>query len=121
MGASLRAGVAALPADATAVIVLLADLPEIEADDLPRLLAAHAADPAAILRATAADGRPGHPVLLPAGLFPALAQAAGDTGARDLLAARPERVRPVPLPGTRAITDLDTPEAWAEWRARTGR
>lgn len=121
MGASLRAGVAALPAGATAVLVLLADLPEIEAEDLARLLAAHAATPAAILRGTAADGRPGHPVLIPADLFPALARAAGDAGARALLAEHAGRVRGVALPGARAVTDLDTPEDWAAWRARTGR
>ncbi|MCL4187246.1 MAG: nucleotidyltransferase family protein [Rhodobacteraceae bacterium] len=121
MGASLRAGVSALPAGTTAVLVLLADLPEIEAGDLARLLSAHAAWPGAILRGTAEDGRPGHPVLFPAAFLPALRLVAGDAGARELLAAHAGQVRPVPLPGARAVTDLDTPEAWAEWRARTGR
>lgn len=120
MGASLRAGVAALPAGVSGVLVLLADMPEIGAEDLRRLLEAHAARPGAILRASSEDGRPGHPVLFPAALFPELRRAAGDAGARALLAARAEEVVAVPLPGARALTDLDTPEAWAEWRARTG-
>ena len=70
-----------------------------------------------ILRATAEDGRPGHPVILPARLYPLLAGLAGDTGARTVLAAHAAEVVAHPLPGTRALVDLDTPEAWADWRA----
>ena len=33
-----------------------------------------------------------------------------------LLARHPVRLHP--LPADRAVTDLDTPEAWAAWRAR---
>jgi CTP:molybdopterin cytidylyltransferase MocA len=119
LGATLRAGVAALR-DAAAILVLLADLPEITAADLGRLVAIHAAaggDDAPILRATASDGTPGHPVLFPAWAFPALAALSGDTGAGPVLAAWRARVQSIPLPGRRAVTDLDTPEAWAAWRA----
>ncbi len=100
------------------LLVMLADMPEIETADLRRLIAAHAAAPDRVVRATAASGRGGQPVLFPARLVPALAGLAGDEGARRLLAG--EEVVAVPLPGDRAVTDLDTPEAWAEWRARTG-
>lgn len=120
MASSLRAGVKAV-ADAAGLLVLLADMPEIEAEDLAlmqRLFAASANQP--ILRATSATGQPGHPVLFPARCFAALASLEGDQGARALLGNDPE-VEMVPLPGLRAVTDLDTPEAWAEWRARTGR
>jgi CTP:molybdopterin cytidylyltransferase MocA len=118
MGASIRAGVAALPAGATGVLVLLADLPEITADDLRTMLDRHRTAPDAVLRATAEDGRPGHPVLFPARLFPALGRLTGDAGAREVLG--PEAVVPVALAGERAVTDLDTPEAWLAWRARGG-
>lgn len=120
MASSLRAGVKAV-ADAAGLLVLLADMPEIEAEDLAlmqRLFAASANQP--ILRATSATGQPGHPVLFPARCFAALVGLEGDQGARALLGNDPE-VEMVPLPGLRAVTDLDTPEAWAEWRARTGR
>ena len=120
MAASLRAGARVAAAHgASALIVLLADLPEIEAGDVARFVAAHGEAPEAVWRGTAAEGRPGHPVLFPARLFPALAALRGDEGAKALLAR--EEVRPLPLDGNRAVTDLDTPEAWAEWRARTGR
>lgn len=118
MGASIRAGVAALPEGASGVLLLLADLPELGAGDLAAMLARHAAAPGAVLRATSADGRPGHPVVFPARLFPALAALRGDAGARAVLEGA--AVVPVPLPDARATTDLDTPEAWAEWRSKTG-
>jgi molybdenum cofactor cytidylyltransferase len=41
----------------------------------------------------------------------------GDQGARDLLRAHADDVRAVVLPARHAVTDLDTPEDWANWRA----
>lgn len=38
----------------------------------------------------------------------------GDSGGRDIL--KREVVRLVALPGRRALTDLDTPEDFADWR-----
>lgn len=101
------------------VLVMLADMPEIETGDLRRLIVAHRDDPARPVRAASAAGRPGQPVLFPARLVPSMARLRGDEGARRLLEG--EDVRLVPLAGARALTDLDTPEDWAEWRARTGR
>lgn len=118
MAASLRAGLAALPADAVAAMIVLADMPEITAADLDALLAAFRADTAApILRATGADGTPGHPVIFPADLFGELAELSGDRGARAIIAAHPERLKLFSLPERHALTDLNTPEAWAAWRA----
>lgn len=117
MGASIRAGVAALPDGCDAVMILPADLPELTEVDLARMLSVQAAQPGAILRAIDCDGRPGHPVVFPADLFASLAACRGDTGARDLLRDHAGRVVTVPLPDRHATTDLDTPEDWAAWRA----
>jgi CTP:molybdopterin cytidylyltransferase MocA len=82
MSASLCAGLRGMPADATAALVLLVDLPDVTADVVRRVLETGAGT-AALARATY-DGRPGHPVLLGrehwAGI---LATATGDRGARD--------------------------------------
>jgi CTP:molybdopterin cytidylyltransferase MocA len=122
MAASIRAGVAAVPDGAAGLMILLADLPDLEANDLTALIAAFLDDPARpILRATSATGAPGHPVIFPADLFGDLAQVTGDAGARSVVAHHRDRLRDIALPGDRAVTDLDTPEAWAAWRARTGR
>lgn len=116
MAASIRRGVAALPAGTEAVMIVPADMPELTATDFAALGGRF--DPArpALLQAAGADGTPGHPVLFPRDCFPALAALSGDRGARDVLSANRERLVRVPLPGRHALTDLDTPEAWAAWR-----
>ena len=111
MGASLGAGIAALPGDASGVLILLADMPDISSDDLSAVL--NGFDGRARRGATA-DGTPGHPVLLPRRLFAAVQAVSGDEGARQVL--KGADVVLVPLPGQNAVTDLDTPEAWAAWR-----
>jgi CTP:molybdopterin cytidylyltransferase MocA len=115
MSASLRRGAAACP-PGHALMVLPADMPDLGTADLSAVLAAQTRHPDRILRATAADGTPGQPVLFPPAHLPRFTGLAGDQGARGLLAG--QDVGPVRLPGTRAITDLDTPEDWAAWRAQ---
>ncbi|HKL54630.1 MAG: nucleotidyltransferase family protein [Roseovarius sp.] len=120
IAASLRAGAAwAQARRAMGLMVLLADLPDLETGDLERLLAMFRHDPAHPIRATDMSGQTGHPVIFPARLFGALTQLSGDQGARAVLAQ--EKVVTLPLPDQRATTDLDTPEAWAEWRRHNPR
>jgi CTP:molybdopterin cytidylyltransferase MocA len=115
MAASLRAGAGwARARGACGLMVLLPDMPDLTEADIRSALQAY--DDKSILRATTEGGQPGHPVIFPAALLPEMAALRGDAGARDLLSRHP--VRLLPLPGTRAITDLDTPEDWAAWRAR---
>lgn len=116
MAESLKAGIAALPALAP-VLLVLADLPELQTADLSAVLEAGEAAPELIHRGASDTGQPGHPVLLPAWLRPEILDLTGDQGARELLQCHRDKVRLVPLPGARAITDLDTPEDWAAWRA----
>ena len=118
MAASLVAGLRAMPPGP--VMLLLADLPEITAEDLLRMAAAHRAAPEMIHRGTAQDGTPGHPVIFPAWARDELLALTGDQGARDLLRRHAAEVQPTTLPGAHATTDLDTPEAWADWRASRG-
>ncbi|WGH78544.1 nucleotidyltransferase family protein [Jannaschia ovalis] len=114
MSASIRAGVAACRSDA--LLIHLADMPEIGAAELQAVSDAWRAGTAPILRATAADGTPGQPVVFDRALYPELRALEGDAGAKPLLPRHP--VERVALPGRAALTDLDTPEDWAAWRAR---
>ena len=98
---------------ATALMVLPGDMPDLTTADLNRLITAFALNPGTCHRGASA-GEPGHPVILPACLLPAVAQLSGDTGARNLLAG--ESVILIDLPARHALTDLDTPEDWARWR-----
>lgn len=117
MGGSLRAGVGALRPGWRGVLIVLADMPEITADDLATLIDAFDGTPDRILRACSEDGTPGHPVLFGAAYRPALLELSGDRGARALMAGAGDALRLVPLPGRRAVVDLDTPEEWEAWRA----
>lgn len=114
MARSLAAGVSALPEGAVAVMVLLADMPDVTTEDMRRVLAAF--DGEVILRGATADGKLGHPVVFPFRDFAALRSLEGDEGAKTIMEANADRVRPVVLPYSHARTDLDTPEDWAAWR-----
>ncbi|MHA1528352.1 MAG: NTP transferase domain-containing protein [Alphaproteobacteria bacterium] len=121
MGTSVGAGVTGLRADADAVLIVLADMPEVTASDFDRLLAAF--DPAegrAIVRAVTEAGRPGHPVLFGRRFFEPLRALEGDRGARSLIEDHKEFLVDVVLPGAAAATDLDTPGDWEAWRAGRG-
>jgi CTP:molybdopterin cytidylyltransferase MocA len=121
MGGTLRDGIAALP-DAPRAMILLADLPEITAEDLRAVLAAADRTPGALAwRGTDQSGRAGHPILIARALRPAFAGLRGDDGGRSVMAAHRDRTVLVPLPGRHATLDLDTPQDWAAWRAATGR
>lgn len=118
MAASIRRGIAALPVGTEGVMLLPADMPELETQDLLHVAAHFHGKDGPILRATSADGQAGHPVVFPSRCFVALRDISGDQGARALL--KLDKVQYVALPGHHAITDLDTPEAWAAWRAARG-
>ena len=118
LSASIGAAVEILPPDVHAVMVLLPDLPDLETSDLLTVMQAHTAMPDKALRGTTADGTPGHPVVIPREHFRALTLLTGDEGAAPLM--RTLQPATIALPGDRAVTDLDTPEAWAAWRAEHG-
>ncbi|WP_406644428.1 nucleotidyltransferase family protein [Aliisedimentitalea scapharcae] len=114
MAASIRRGVAALPDTVDAVMILPSDMPELTTQDLLTIAEHHTDNSRTILRATAQNGTPGHPVLFPRAYFSALQSLSGDQGARPVLRMGP--ITPIALPAQHALTDLDTPEAWDAWR-----
>lgn len=115
MGHSIAGGVAALPDDIDAIMILPADMPEITGADIATLCIAWEDAPKdGLLRATSQDGKPGHPVIFPRRCFGDLQALSGDQGARSVLAG--EKPHLVALPGRHALTDLDTPDDWRDWR-----
>lgn len=120
MGASIATGTALRPRQATALMILPADMPGLSTDDLIAMKDAWAAAPAnAILRGTGADGAPGHPVIFPAACFNALESLTGDQGARAVIAGHDGPVLDIPLPGDHAQLDIDTPEEWSAFLSRS--
>ena len=121
MASSLKAGIAALPAQARGALVMLADMPLIAVATLDRLIAAFAdaGEPDAVVPVR--DGRPGNPALIGRAMFEELARLSGDEGARKLL-ARPDRtVLRCDIDDPGIAIDIDTPEALAALRGHVTR
>ncbi|MCX7150319.1 MAG: molybdopterin-binding/glycosyltransferase family 2 protein [Rhodocyclales bacterium] len=117
MASSLRCGLAALPADADAVVVLLADMPWIDGGHIDRLLAAFDPQQPRII-APVRDGRRGNPILWPRKLFAEMAAVSGDVGAREVLQRHASQIDSVAFDDDAIFADLDTPQALAEAAAR---
>jgi molybdenum cofactor cytidylyltransferase len=111
LGTSLRAGIAALPAQADGVIVCLGDMPQVDAAMIDRLIGALDPDKGALIAVPTIDRQRGNPVVWSRRFFSDLMGVEGDVGARHLIGRYSEAVIEVPLSGTAALTDIDTPEA----------
>ena len=119
MNASLRTGLRSIPKDTDAVMVMLADMPDITQDDLNSVLqAVDLESDTLIWRAVTASGAAGHPIVFSTTLLPELTALSGDAGGSSVVRAHADKTQRVPLPDDHARTDLDTPEAWATWRAK---
>ncbi|MGR3615841.1 MAG: nucleotidyltransferase family protein [Paracoccaceae bacterium] len=120
MAASIRAGIAKMPPNVQAVMIVPSDMPDLETSDFIILFKAMGGS-TGIIRASDSQGIPGHPVLFPRRYFAELQALTGDNGGREVLRRHADHVITVPLSGTRALTDLDTPEAWEQWRRARSR
>lgn len=118
MGASLRAGLSAIPEvlpDATRCLLTLVDLPDVGVDVIGRVLA-QPDTPDALARASY-DAVPGHPVLMGRDHWAgAMAGATGDRGARDYL--RGHQTVLVECGDLATGRDVDRPDASGEPTAR---
>jgi len=113
LGTSLRAGIAALPGDVDGVIVCLGDMPQVDAGLIDRLIGALDPDKSVLVALPTIDGKRGNPVVWSRRFFPDLMTVEGDVGARHLIGRYAEAVAEVPVTGSAALTDVDTPEALA--------
>ena len=109
LASSLRAGIAALPETTDGALVVLADMPGVQADLIARLIAAFTAEAGGVIVYPADDtGRQGHPVLWPNRLFPELLALEGDAGGKTLLQKHKAISRAFPVSGADAFLDIDT-------------
>ncbi|MFQ6548248.1 NTP transferase domain-containing protein [Aestuariibius sp. 2305UL40-4] len=115
---TLRNAVTAMPR-ARRLMLLLADLPDLTTEDLNTVLKASDDRPDyAIWRGATDSGKPGHPIVISDQVRPGFAALSGDSGGKAALAPFADATCLIPLPGSHALNDLDTPEDWAAWRAR---
>lgn len=120
IGASLRAGLAAVFTSCEGALVLLCDQPALDTAHLEALVAAWRRDPTRAA-ASAYAGVLGVPALLPRAWFAALSRIGGDRGARELLRERADQVTAVPAPALSEDIDHpgDLPARFAESRLGT--
>jgi CTP:molybdopterin cytidylyltransferase MocA len=102
MSLSLQLGIAAVPPDAEAAVILLADQPTVSVEHLRSLDGWRGGTPVV---ATSSDGVLGPPALIEREGFAIVSDAGGDAGLRDLLRAEPGLVTAVEHA---AIPDVDT-------------
>ena len=111
LGTSVRAGIAAVPADADGAIICLGDMPQVDAALIDRLIGAFDPAKGSLAVMPTIDGKRGNPVLWSRRFFPDLMAIEGDVGARHLIDRYGEAVVEVPVTGKAALVDVDTPEA----------
>jgi molybdenum cofactor cytidylyltransferase len=115
---SLKCGLSALPDVSNGVMFLLGDMPDVSTGLIDKLIAAF--DPSedrAICVATR-HGKRGNPVLWARRFLPEIMALEGDIGAKHLMTVHAELVCEVEAGDDGPLTDIDTPEALAAYRAR---
>ena len=112
MSGSIKTGLLALPANSGGAMILLGDMPEVEARDLKLLMDAFEGREAICIPVR--DGRRGNPVLWGASYFAEMMGLSGDVGAKQLIAKHQAHVTEVPAGSDGIFADVDTPTdlAW---------
>jgi molybdenum cofactor cytidylyltransferase len=118
LSTSVRTGIGAVAKEIDAAIVQLGDMPGVSSALLDRLMAAFSPVEGRSICVPTVAGKRGNPVLWARRFFPEIAKVAGDTGAKHLIGEHADLVCEVEMTGEAAITDIDTPEALAAWRAK---
>jgi molybdenum cofactor cytidylyltransferase len=113
LSSSLRAGVAALPADLDGVLVLLGDMPRVTPAHLDRLIAAFAPAEGRAICIPTHRAKRGNPILWDARFLPEMRALDGDQGARGLIGRHADQVCEVEMPDDGVLLDVDTPSALA--------
>jgi molybdenum cofactor cytidylyltransferase len=110
LASSLSVGLSAMPPDVVGALVLLGDMPRVQARLIDALIDSFLSQEGALAAAPSLGGRRGNPVLLARGLFEAAMGLTGDQGARRLIGAlgAGELVE-IAVSDTGATFDVDTP------------
>ena len=119
LGTSLKAGVAAVPAENDGAIICLADMPQVNAALIDKLITAFDPEKGALVVVPTFEGTRGNPVLWSRRFFPELMAIEGDVGARHLISRYAEAATEVPVDGQAAFIDVDTPEALQTLKKQT--
>jgi len=115
---SVRCGLAALPAECEAFLIVLGDQPEIPPDAIRRLVDAFRQRGAGIA-VPVVGSRRGHPILIAARYRAEILENYGDVGLRGLLQAHPDDIAEVDVASPGVLEDIDCPADYQRVIART--
>jgi molybdenum cofactor cytidylyltransferase len=111
MASSLKAGLAELPDDIDAVLIVLGDMPAVRSQDIATLAAAFSPEDGRSIVVPVYQGRRGHPIIFARAFWPALLEVVGDQGGRQVLNDNPDAVYEVVIDHPGVLADADTPDA----------
>jgi molybdenum cofactor cytidylyltransferase len=118
---SLRLGLAALTGKLDAVLVALADMPLVNAQDITALIAAYKKRaPGTSVVVPYHGGEPGNPVIFSADVREQILQGEAGVGCRQWRAAHPQAVHRFDTDIRRFRVDVDSPEDLERFERETG-
>lgn len=118
LSTSLKCGVSHVPDGCDGVLVLLGDMPGVTSALLDKLIAAFDPSEGRAICVATHHGKRGNPVLWSRRFFAEIMALEGDVGARHLIAQNAELVCEIEAEDDSPLTDIDTPQMLAEYRAR---
>jgi molybdenum cofactor cytidylyltransferase len=117
LASSVRCGIASLPEDVDAAILMPCDQPAVSPALLETMIRTRRETRKPIVACRYGD-TVGAPALFSRERFPQLLALRGDAGAHVLLERAGDAVATLDFPD--GVFDLDTPEDWERWQARIG-
>ncbi|HUF57349.1 MAG TPA: nucleotidyltransferase family protein [Thermohalobaculum sp.] len=119
LNSSLKSGVKAVPPEARAAMVLLADMPFVSPEMIAAMIARYRASPAPLVISDY-EGVNAPPMLYDRSLFPELLAMTGEGCGRQVVKSRRGEAEVLSWPAA-ALADLDVPDDYDRLKARTGR
>jgi len=113
LSASLKAGIAAVPPECSAVLVCLGDMPLVTGRMIDRLLSMYDPDEGRLIVLPTFRGKQGNPMLWDRRFFAEILRISGDSGARFLIGEHAEAVCEVEMADDAVLRDFDTTESLA--------
>lgn len=116
MSASMKTGLEAAGENANGYMICLGDMPNLTPHHFNAVIAAHQIGK--ITRPKTMDGLFGHPVLFDKCYHEDLKKISGDEGARALIKRESSNVVEIEMDDA-ILIDLDTPDAWSNWKSNS--
>jgi molybdenum cofactor cytidylyltransferase len=119
MLSSIKAGLRAMPEHIAAALIVLGDQPRIQPRVITQILSAYAESAHEIV-APSYKQRRGHPILIDRRLWAEILALPPDGTPRDVINAHTDRIAYVEVDTDSVLSDVDTPQEYAQERSRAG-